>query len=105
VPGWNAFSYAFGPLVAVCAIGLLVLILRWSHGRRSSVVAAPPRPGGATDYGLLVSIASPTTYVEGEILRRRLEDNGVRANLARTLDGPRVMVWPADADRARSLLP
>lgn len=104
MPEWNSFSYAFGPLVAVCAIGVLVLILRWSARRGSSVVAAPPRAGSASDYGLLVPIASPATYIEGEVLRRQLEHNGVRANLARTLDGPRVMVWPADAERARSLL-
>lgn len=104
MPGWNSFSFAFGPLVAAAAIGLLILILRWSHRRGTSVVAAPPRPGGQDEYGLLVPIAAPPTYVEGEVIRRTLEENGVRANLARTLEGPRVMVWPDDADRARSLL-
>jgi hypothetical protein len=105
VPAWNAFSYAFGPLVAAAAIGVLVLILRWSSQRGTSVVAAPPRPGTQDDYGLLVPIAAPSTYIEGEVLRRTLEENGVRANLARTLEGPRVMVWPGDVDRARALLP
>jgi hypothetical protein len=37
-------------------------------------------------------------------MRRRLEDQGVRATLATTTDGPRIMVWPADESRARSLL-
>ncbi len=104
MPSWNSFSFAYGPFVAVVLIGVFVLILRWAFRRGSSVVAAPPRSGGAQEYGLLVAVASPATYVEGEILRRRLEDRGVRANLASTLDGPRVMVWPADESRARDVL-
>ena len=104
MPTWNSFSYAFGPLVAVVLIGVFVLILRWAFSRGGSVVAAAPRTGTSEEYGLLVPIASPATYAEGEVIRRRLEDSGVRANLATTLDGPRVMVWPADADRARQVL-
>lgn len=46
----------------------------------------------------------PGTYIEGEVLRRRLEAAGIRANLAETLDGPRVMVFPDDETRARALL-
>jgi hypothetical protein len=104
VPGWNSFSFAFGPLVAAVLVGLFVLILRWAFRRGSSVVAAPARPGASDDYGLLVPVAYPPTYVEGEVLRRLLEDSGVRANLATTLDGPRVMVWPQDEERARRVL-
>jgi len=104
VPAWNSFSYAFGPFVAVVLIGVFVLILRWAFSRGGSVVAAAPRPGTSEEYGLLVPVAAPATYVEGEVLRRRLEESGVRANLATTLDGPRVMVWPSDAERARDVL-
>jgi hypothetical protein len=104
VPSWNSFSFAFGPLVAVGLVGLFVLILRWAFRRGSSVVAAAPRPGSADDYGLMVPVASPATYIDGEVLRRHLEGNGVRATLAQTLDGPRVMVWPADEARARAVL-
>lgn len=104
MPSWGSFSYAFGPLVAIGLIGLFVLILRWAFGRGSSVVAAAPMPGADHEYGLLVPIASPPTYIEGEVMRRRLEAGGVRANLATTTDGPRVMVWPSDEERARALL-
>ena len=104
MPSWNSFSFAFGPLVAVVLVGLFALILRWAFGRGSSVVAAASRPGNDDEYGLLVPVASPGTYVEGEILRRRLEASGVRANLATTLEGPRVMVWPRDESRAREVL-
>jgi len=104
VPSWSAYSYAFGPLIAFLGIGALVLVLRWAFGGRSSVVAAAPKPGTDDAYGLLVPVASPDTYVEGEIIRQRLQGAGIRANLAQTLDGPRVMVWPADAEHARSIL-
>ena len=100
----SSLSYLFGPLVAVGMIGLFVVILRWAFSRGSSLVAAAPRPGTSAEYGLLVPIASPGTYIEGELLRRRLEDGGVRANLVSTLDGPRLMVWPQDEGRARSAL-
>ncbi len=104
MPSWGSFSYAFGPLVAVGMIALFAVILRWAFGRGSSVVAAAPTPGPDSEYGLLVPVAAPATYIEGEVLRRRLEDGGVRANLATTIDGPRLMVWPADEDRAREVL-
>jgi hypothetical protein len=104
MPGWNSFSFAFGPLMAVALIGVLILILRWSHSRGSSVVAAPAKQGRTDEYGLLVPVASPATYIEGEMLRQRLEAHGLRANLATTLEGPRVLVWPDDVERARALL-
>ncbi len=104
VPAWNSFSFAFGPIVAVVLIGVFALILRWAFSRGSSVVAAPPRRGTVEEYGLLVPVAAPQNYVEGEIMRQRLESRGVRANLASTLEGPRLMVWPGDEDRARQVL-
>jgi hypothetical protein len=104
VPAWNSFSFAYGPIVAVCLIGVLAVILRWAFSRGSSVVAAPPRPGTEEEYGLLVVVASPSTEADGRILCRRLATQGVRANLVSTLEGPRVMVWPVDEARARSVL-
>jgi len=101
----NSFSYIFGPLVAFLAIGVLVLVLRWAFSsRKTSVVAAAPKAGTQEEYGMLVAVASPATYIDGEIARRRLEEAGIRANLAQTLDGPRVMVWPKDEGRAREVL-
>lgn len=104
MPSWGSFSYAFGPIVAIGLIAVFVLVLRWAFGGRSSVVAAPPKQGAADEYGMLVPVASPGSYAEGEMLRRGLEDVGIRSNLATTLDGPRVMVWPEDEQRARAHL-
>jgi hypothetical protein len=102
MPSWGSFSYAFGPLMAVGLIAVFVFVLRWAFGGRTSVVAAPPKQGAADEYGILVPIASPGSYAEGEMIRRSLEDAGIRANLATTLEGPRVMVWPADEQQARA---
>ena len=104
MPAWNAYSFAFGPILALVGIGLFVIILRWAFARGASVVAAPARAGADQEYGLLCSVASPTTYIEGEFMRRTLESSGIKANLAQTLDGPRVMVWPADVATAREIL-
>ena len=94
----------FGPFVALLAIGVLVIVLRWAFRRGASLVPGRAKSGRADEYGLLVPVASPQTYVEGEILRRDLERAGIRANLAQTLDGPRIMVWPKDQTRAREHL-
>jgi hypothetical protein len=103
VTGTSA-SFLVGPLMAFGVVGILVLVLRWAFRHGGSVVARAPRPGAEGDYGLMVAVASPPTYVEGEILRRTLEDARIKATLAQTLDGPRLMVWPRDADRARELV-
>ena len=53
---------------------------------------------------MLVPIASPGSYIQGEMWRRSLEDEGIKATLTQTLDGPRIMVWPQDEQRARGLV-
>ena len=98
---WGSYSYAFGPLVALAVLGLLVGLLRWTFRRGGSLVTPVGRAG---EYGLLVVVAAPTDRVHGEHLRRRLEEGGIRANLAATLDGPMILVFPRDAERAKALL-
>ena len=94
-------SFLEGPIIAFGVVGILVLLLRWTFRRGTSVVR---RVGHEDQFGLLVPAASPGTYAEGEILRRTLEDAGIRATLAQTLEGPRVMVFPVDLDRAREVV-
>ena len=105
VPSWGSYSYVYGPLVALCVIGLMMLVLRWAFGgSKSSVVERPARRGREDQYGLLHPVASPETYIEAEICRQHLESAGIRATVALTNDGPRVMVWPEDRSRAEALL-
>jgi hypothetical protein len=104
VPSWGNYSYAFGPLVALLAVAALTLLLRWTFSRGTSLVERRSRPGTPTDYGLLETVAAPATFVEAEMLRRRLLDHHIQATLAPTTEGPRVMVWPADVAIARTVL-
>lgn len=104
VPSWSSYSYLFGPLVAFAVIAGLVVVLRWASRRGGSLVQAPVRPGEPGDYGMLVPVASPPTYAEGEVVRRTLEAQGVRATLAMTREGPRVLVFPTDAAKAQAAL-
>ena len=67
-------------------------------------MSSPPRTGAPTEYGLLDPVASPETYIEAELLRQRLESAHIRATVAMTNDGPRLMVWPQDKDRALELI-
>lgn len=104
VPSWGSYSYAFGPLVAVAVIVVLVVILRWAFARGGSVVAAPPRSGDPLDYGLLVPIAEPASRDEAAQMVARLRRAGISAGVADTTEGLRVMVWPDQAVRAEAVL-
>jgi hypothetical protein len=103
-PSWGSYSYGFGPLVALGVVGALVLVLRWAFSGGGSLVERRSRQGREDEYGLLVAIAAPATFVEGEVLRRTLEDAGLRATLATTTEGPRLMVFRRDEPAARRLL-
>ena len=92
-------------IVSVLVVGVLALILRWAYGGRSRYLVERRATAGAEDeYGLLVSITSPGTFIEGEVWRRRLEDAGIKASLVASTDGPRLMVFREDEAAARRLL-
>jgi hypothetical protein len=101
---YSSASFLVGPAIAFAVVGLLALVLRWAFSPGSSVVAKRPKAGAQDEYGLLVPIASPPTYIEGEVLRRTLEDAGIKVTVTTTLDGPRLLVFPEDAERARELI-
>jgi len=104
VPAFQSYSYAYGPLVVLFTLAALVLILRWAFSRGGSVIERKARSGAPGDYGVLEPIRSTTTYIEAEMIRRRLEDSNIKATVAMTQEGPRVMVFPEDAAIARAVL-
>src|SRR5215203_5549978 len=88
MPSWGSYSYLYGPVVALCAMGVLMLVLRWAFGgRNTSVVERPPISGSSDQYGLLDAVASPETYIEAEITRQKLEADHIKATVAMTNDG------------------
>ena len=101
---WGSGSYLYGPIMAFVGIGLLMAVLRWASKTGASVVERPFVPAPPTDYGLLSAVSAPATYIEAELTRRQLESEGIKATVAMTNDGPRVMVWPGDEAGARQLL-
>lgn len=104
MPAWSTYSYLFGPLVALGIMAVVVLLLRWAFSRGHSLVADEPKVGASEDYGLMVPVAAAEDYIRAEMQRRMLADNGLKVNLVRTTDGPRLMVWRKDRDRALELL-
>lgn len=91
-------------ITSFIALGVLILLLRWAYSRGHSLVSNPPRPGKENEYGLLVPVAAPDTFIEGEMLRQQLQDSGIKASLTTTLDGPRLLVFPQDQKRALKVL-
>jgi hypothetical protein len=102
-PG-SEVDFLWGPGIALVVVGVLALLLRWAFSHGSSVVERRPRAGHEDEYGALVPVASPGSVIEAEILRLKLVDAGIRATLARTIDGPRILVFPEEARTARALL-
>jgi hypothetical protein len=99
--GWE---FVVGPGIALLVVGFLALLLRWAFSHGSSLVERPVQAGHEDEYGALVPVAAPGSVIEAEMLRLRLVDAGIRATLARTVDGPRVLVFPEEAKTARALL-
>ena len=104
VPAWSTYSYLFGPLVALAIMAVMVVLLRWAFSRGGSLVERDARPGRSDEYGLMVPVAGADDYIRAEMQRRMLADHGLKVNLVRTTDGPRLMVWQSDRDRALELL-
>ena len=104
MPLWDSYSFAFGPLVALAVVLVLVLLLRWTFSRGRSLVERRSPAGEETDYGLLTAVAAPSTFVEAELVRQRLLEHGIRATLAPTTVGPRVMVFPDDVAIAQEVI-
>lgn len=100
----NPYGYLFGPIVAFIVVGLMVLLLRWAFSRGGSLVERRPRVGDPDQYGLLVPIAAPGDPASATMLADRLEKAGLRATIAPTGQGLRVMVFAEDEKRARALL-
>ena len=100
----TSYHYLVGPLVAFGALLVIILICRWVFSTSDRDKRAARRATAAQaargDYGLLVPVASASTPADAEMLRGVLRDAGIRCTLA----GPEVLVFQADARRARDLV-
>jgi hypothetical protein len=82
----------------------LVVVLRWAFSRGHSVVAAPPRSGPPSDYGVLVPVASPDSSAQAQRMQNDLHARAIPCTVARTSEGLRVLVWPDQESAARAVL-
>ena len=105
----SSYHFLIGPLIAVAALGVIVLICRWvfstSHrdDRTARRLAALQSRG---DYGLLVPITTTRTADDAAMLRGVLQDAGIRCTTGLAADGggTELLVFRADAGRARDLV-
>ena len=92
----------FDPLVALVALGLIVLICRWVFSTDHR--AAPSAPKGRPDYGLLEPVSVVRTQEDADMLRGVLRDAGIRGTVTETDGAFVVLVFRTDAVAARSLV-
>ena len=94
----------FMSLAGFPVVLFLIFMLKWTMARGKSLVERVPIAGSEDEYGMLVPIAQPGNYIEGEILRQKLIAVGIRATLTQTKDGPRIFVFPREESAARAHL-
>jgi len=99
-------QYAVGPVVVAVVLVLLALFMRWAFGTGYGRQRGG-RPGGTTapaEDGLLTLVATLSRRESALALRAVLSDAGIRSTIR--CPAPHradVLVFPEDADRARSL--
>ena len=105
----SSYHYLIGPVIAVAALGVIVLLCRWVFStthrddRTARRLAALTSQG---DFGLLVPIATTRTPDDAEMLRGVLQQAGIRCTTGTSADGgsTEVLVFRADAVRAKDLV-
>ena len=109
MPVVSSYHFLVGPLVACAALLVIILMCRWvfsteDRDRRAARRASTPAPSRSADYGLLVPVATVRTTNDAEMLRSVLTDAGIRCTVAADATGADVLVFRADALRARDLV-
>lgn len=104
----SSYHFLLGPLVAVAALGLVVLMCRWVFStapRDERAARRAERAHTAGDYGLLVPVATAAVREDADMLRELLHEAGIRGTVApAAAAGYAVLVFRADAGRARALV-
>ena len=104
----GSLHYAVGPVIAIVAVCLLAVLMRWifGSGRSRAAAAAERSRSGPVDHGLLRAVAELPDRAAGSALRAVLSDAGIRSTLGFRRDGRvQVLVFADDLERARRLVP
>jgi hypothetical protein len=108
VDGVSSAHLASGPVVAIVLVALLAMLSRWifGTGRRRTAARNLTQQGVQLDSGLLRSVAELPDRPAAAALRAVLSDAGIRSTVGVRRDGRvQVLVFPADEERARRLVP
>lgn len=97
----SSYHYLEGPLIAVAALGVILLICRWVFTPNRPAPRPPARPG---DFGLLTAAAVVRTRDDAVMLQAVLREAGIRGTIADAAGGFAVLVFPGDLTRARDLV-
>jgi hypothetical protein len=97
----SGYDYFAGPVIALVALGVIVLICRWVFATDRP---APRPPAEPVDFGLLEPVALVRTVDDALMLRALLREAGIRGTVADTPDGLAVLVFRDDVSRARALV-
>ncbi len=100
----SSVHYLVGPGIAFAVLALLAVFMRWAFGTGygRDTVRRPATP--PADDGLLTLVATLSRRESALALRAVLSDAGIRSTVR--CPAPHradVLVFPEDADRARSL--
>jgi hypothetical protein len=96
----GSLHYAVGPVIAAVMIGLIALFLRWAFSSGEPA----GRRGDPAREGLLTPVATLTRRESALALRAVLSDAGIRSTLREPAPHRTdVLVFPEDAERARTL--
>jgi hypothetical protein len=92
-------------LIALVALGLLALAMRWVFRRPQIIRSRPPDAAQSAELGLLHVVASGLPRHEAMRRRAQLGDAGIRSSMSLRRDGAMdVLVFHADVESARRLL-
>jgi hypothetical protein len=109
----SSYHFLLGPLVALGALGVIILICRWVFStteRDDRMARRLEKARSAGDFGLLVPVATVRVADDAEMLQGVLREAGIRATVApapateTSPPGWAVLVFRADATRAEQLV-
>lgn len=84
---------------------LMALLLRWTFGTQNSRRPPVNDPADPVNDGLLEEVSRTPTEPAAQILRGRLDDEGIRSTISRAEpDVYRLLVFPIDLANAKVVL-
>ncbi|HEV7655683.1 MAG TPA: hypothetical protein VGP36_13265 [Mycobacteriales bacterium] len=109
IDGVNPTHYAISPVIAIVVVAVLAMLSKWifGSGRRRTAAARRLVPQGTQiDTGLLRAVAELPDRTAAAALRAVLSKAGIRSTVGVRGDGRvQVLVFPADEEQARRLVP